>query len=152
MVEALMSDELSRKGNFGKSILTNSIYDSTRINLEFLLSKNKGVNVYNTADGAYIELTKPTKIEGVELSATQENKQMFLNQLLHDAFDNKQLALKSIDRTVEEILYVLKVTLEQLILKMDKKVNSREELADIFADQYRLLKMLFERDEYIMTD
>lgn len=146
--DAQMTDELTRKGNFSDTVLTNSIYDSTRINLEFLLSENSDVNIYNTADGAYIQLTKPTKIEEVILPTIQKNKSVFLKELLHDAFDNQQLELDNIDETVQNILYLLKVTLEQLILKMEKKVNSREELADIFAEQYLLLKELFKRDEY----
>ena len=56
-----MTDDLSRKGNFRESVHTNAIFDSTRINLEFLLSKNRDVNVYNTADGIDIQLTEPTK-------------------------------------------------------------------------------------------
>jgi len=146
--DAQMTDDLSRKGNFRNSVFTNSVYDSTRVNLEFLLSKNRDVNVYNTADGSYIQLTEPTKIEDINLLATQESKQKFLKRLLHNAFDNQQLELSNIDETVRKIFYVLKVTLEQLVLKMDKKVSSREELADIFADQYSLLKELFKRDEY----
>ena len=147
-VDAQMTDELSRKGNFSESVYTTSVYDSTRINLEFLLSKNREVNVYNTADGAYIKLTEPTKIEDIKLPTVQKNKSIFLKSLLHDAFDNQQLELGNIVQTMKEKSYLLKVTLEQLVLKMDKKVSSREELADVFADQYRLLKELFKRDEY----
>jgi hypothetical protein len=143
-----MTDDLSRKGNFRAFVHTTSIFDSSRINLEFLLSKNREVNVYNTSDGIYIQLTKPTKIENVKFSVMQENKQEFLKELLSDAFDNQQLELGNIVQTLQESSYLLKVTLEQLILKMDKKVSSREELADIFADQYRLLKELLKRDEY----
>lgn len=146
--DAQMTDDLSRKGNFRDSVHTNAVYDSTRINLEFLLSNNRDVNVYNTADGAYIKLTEPTKIEDIKLLEPQKNKQEFLKKLLDDAFDNQQLELGHIERTLQENSYLLKVMLEQLILKMEKKVSSREELADIFADQYRLLKELFKRDEY----
>jgi hypothetical protein len=147
-VDAQMTDELTRKGNFRKSVHTNAVYDSTRINLEFLLSKNPDVNVYNTADGAYIQLTQPTKIEDINPLEPQQNKQEFLTKLVHDAFDNQQLDLGHIEQTLQENAYLLKVILEQLTLKMDKKVSSREELADIFADQYRLLKELSNRDEY----
>jgi len=147
-MDALITDDISRKGNFRESVYTSHIYDSTRINLEFLLSKNRDVNVYNTADGAFIQLTEPTKIESIKFSEPQENKQKFLKSLLHDAFDNQKLEQTNIDEKVQKMFYVLKVILEQLILKMDKKVSSREELADIFASQYNLLKELFKRDEY----
>jgi hypothetical protein len=146
--DAQMTDKLSRKGNFRDSVHTNSIFDSTRINLEFLLSKNSDVNVYNTADGSFIQLTKPKKIEDIKIQTAEGDKAVFLNNLLDDAFDNKQLELGNIVQTMKEMSYLLKVTLDQLILKMDKKVNSREELADIFLDQYRLLKELYKRDEY----
>ena len=147
-----MTDDLSRKGNFREFVHTTSIFDSSRINLEFLLSKNRDVNVYNTSDGIYIQLTKPTKIENVKFSvmqeSKQENKQEFLKKLLHDAFDSQQLELGNIVQTMTEKSYLLKVTLEQLVLKMDKKVSSREELADIFLEQYCILKELYKRDEY----
>jgi len=147
-VDAQMTDDLSRKGNFRESVHTNAIFDSTRINLEFLLSKNRDVNVYNTADGIEIQLTKPTRIENIKLLDTLENKQGFLKNLLCNAFDNQQLELGNIVQAMKQNSHVLKVTLEQFILKMDKKVNSREELADIFSDQYKLLRELYKRDEY----
>lgn len=146
-----MTDDLSRKGNFRESVLTNSIYDSTRINIEFLLSKNTSVNVYNTADGAYINLTKSKKITDIKLNESYESyesKKHFLNELLFSAFDNRQFNKVNIDKKIQNNFYVLKVTLEQFILKMDKEVTSREELSDIFADQYSLLKELRERDDY----
>lgn len=146
--DAQMTDKLSRKGNFRDSVHTNNIFDSTRINLEFLLSNYPDVNVYNTADGAFIRLTKPKKLEEISLPATQGNKTDFLNKILDDAFDNQQFELGNVVQTMKEKSYLLKVTLEQLVIKMDKKVNSREELADIFRDQYRLLKELNKRDEY----
>ena len=145
---AEMTDDLSRKGNFRDSVLTNSVYDSTRINIEFLLSKNRDVNTYNTADGAYINLTKPTKITDIKFNAKFEDKQTFLNELLVTAFDNRQFNKININKEIQKNFYVLKVTLEQFILKMDREVISREELSDIFADQYILLKELRERDEY----
>ncbi|KGJ97001.1 6-hydroxymethylpterin diphosphokinase MptE-like protein [Colwellia psychrerythraea] len=147
-IDAKMTDDLSRKGNFREFVHTNAVYDSTRINLEFLLSKNRDVNVYNTADGAYITLTEPRKIENIKFSSKQENKQEFLKRLLDDAFDNQQLELSNVVQTLKESSHVLKVTLEQFVLKMDKQVSSREELADIFADQYSLLKELSKREEY----
>lgn len=146
--DAQMSDKLKRKGNFREAVFTNSIFDSTRINLEFTLESNPDVNVYNTADGSYIQLTEPMRIENIQLPSHNEDKSIFLDKLLADAFGNKQLELGNIVRTMKDKAYLLKVTLEQLILKMDKKVNSREELADIFLDQYRLLKELYKCDEY----
>jgi len=147
-VDAQMTDELIRKGNFRESVFTNSILDSTRINLEFLLSKNRDVNVYNTADGISIQLTKPTKIKDIKLSEPQGNKQVYLKDLLSKAFDNQQLELDNIEQTLIESSHLLKVTLEQFVSIMDKKVSSREELADIFSEQYRLLKELSRREEY----
>ena len=147
-VDAQMTDDLSRKGNFRESVHTNAIFDSTRINLEFLLSKNRDVNVYNTADGIGIQLTEPTRIENIELLETLDNKQSFLKDLLCNAFGNEQLGAGNIVRAMQQNSHVLKVTLEQFILKMDKKVNSREELADIFSEQYKLLRELYKREEY----
>jgi len=143
-----MTDKLSRKGNFRESVFTNSIFDSTRINLEFLLSKNRDVKVYNTADGAHINLTEAKKIENIKLPLDLENKSIFLERLLHDAFDNQQLELGNIEQTMQEKSYIINVTLEQLLLKMDKRVSSREELSDIFHEQYSILRELFRRDEY----
>lgn len=146
--DAQMTDTLSRKGNFRESVHTNNIFDSTRINLEFLLSNYPDVKVYNTADGAFIRLTEPQKLEDIKLAQTQGNKTEFLNKILDDAFDNQQFELGNVVQTMKEKSYLLKVTLEQLLIKMDKKVSSREELADIFLDQYRLLRELYKRDEY----
>lgn len=143
-----MTEGISRKGNFRDSVFTIEVFDSSRFGIEMLLSKNTNVNTYNCSDGALIAHTKPLPIQDIKLSDNIICKEVFLTQLLNSAFDNKAFTGKKLEKMTDKTFKVLKVTLEQLMLIIRKKVNTREELADLFAAQHQLLMQLEAREEY----
>lgn len=147
-IDVLMNQELQRKGNFRDFVFSNQIFDASRKQIEFLLSSHVDVNGYNCADGALINNTKPTRIETIKLPKFTQCKKVSLDKLLVDAFDNKAFTKNHLDKNIKKTLYILKVTLEQIMLISDKKVNSREELSDIFSAQHLILRELQTRDEY----
>jgi len=144
----LINRDIQRKGNFSELVFSNSILDTSRIQIESLLSSHLDVNAYNCADGALIEYAKPTRIEEIELIDNNQPKEIFLDNLLCDAFDNEAFTGTKLDGSIKNTLHVLKVTLDQLIIMIDTKVNSREELVDLFIAQHSLLKQLRSRNEY----
>lgn len=147
-IDTLMSQDLQLKGNFREFVYSNHIFDSSRKHIEYLLSSNEDVSAYNCADGAFIEHTKPMLIKDIELPKSSQSKQISLDSLIADAFDNKAFTKDILDNNISETFYILNVTLEQLMLIIDKKVNSREELAELFSAQHLVLRELVSRDEY----
>lgn len=147
-MDASMNHGIQRQGNFRELVFSNQIFDSSRKQIEYLLSINLDVNAYNCADGALIRHAKPMRIDKIKLPISSQSKDVFLEVLLSDSFDNKAFTRESMDRNIKQILYVLKVTLDQLMLIINKEVNSREELADLFSAQHELLKQLLTRSEY----
>ena len=148
LIDEQMNQDIKRKGNFSDVVFSNQIFDTSRKQIEMLLSKYPNVNAYNCADGALIKYAKPTRIEDIELHNYSFVKEPFLEGLLSDAFDNKAFTKKALDKNIKKSLYVLKVTLDQLMLMINQKVNSREELADLFVAQHNLLRQLISRKEY----
>ncbi|MFT4898884.1 MAG: hypothetical protein ACI9U0_000672 [Flavobacteriales bacterium] len=148
LIDEQMNQELQRKGNFSDLVFSNQIFDSSRKQIEMLLSKHSNVNAYNCSDGVLIKHAKPTRIDDIELAVHKIDKESFLDGLLSDAFDNKAFRRKLLDKNIKKSLHVLKVTLDQLMLMIDQKVNSREELTDLFVAQHNLLRQLMSRKEY----
>ncbi len=147
-VEARMGQDIQRKGNFSEFVFSNNIFDSSRHQIEKLLSLNLDITAYNCADGALIKHTKPTRLEDIELIDNNLSKEFFLEKLLVDAFDKKVFTEKKLDKSIKNSHYILNVTLDQLMLIIDTEVNSREELVDLFIRQHNLLRHLLSRNEY----
>jgi hypothetical protein len=147
-IDASMTQDIQRKGNFREFVFSTEVFDSSRMGIEMLLLKKTDINTYNCADGALIAYTKPLPIQDIKLSDNAICKEVFLSQLLNSAFDNKAFTEKKLTRMTDKTFKVLKVTLEQLMLIINKKVNSREELADLFSAQHQLLIQLEAREEY----
>ncbi len=147
-IDGLMNQDFQCKGNFRDLVFSNQIFDASRKQIEYLISSNTDVQVYNCADGALIKHAKPMKIENINLISNNQSKELLLNKLLSDAFDNNAFTKKTLDKSIKKTFYVLKVTLDQLMLIIKQKVNSREELADLFVAQHKLLRQLLFRKEY----
>ncbi|WP_170252845.1 6-hydroxymethylpterin diphosphokinase MptE-like protein [Colwellia echini] len=147
-IDSIMTEDISRKGNFRDFVFSTEVFDSSRVGIEMLLAKNTDVNAYNCADGALIANAKPFKIEDIKLSSNSISKNEFLTDLLNTAFDNKAFTAKKLSKMADKTFKVLKVTLEQLMLIITTEVNSREELADLFARQHHLLVQLEAREGY----
>lgn len=147
-IDSSMTEDLTCKGNFRELVFSTHVFDSSRIGVEMLLAKNTDINTYNCADGALISHTKPLLIKDIHLSRNTIGKEVFLAKLLSSAFDNNAFTEKKLAQMRDKTFKVLKVTLEQLMLIIDKKVSSREELADLFAAQHQLLAQLETRDAH----
>jgi hypothetical protein len=147
-IDESMSKDIQRKGNFRELVFSNQIFDTSRQQIEVLLSKHSSVNAYNCADGALIKYAEPLRIEDVKLNDNNQVKEPFLKDLLSDAFDNKAFTKKVLDKSIKESFYVLKITLDQLTQIINQEVNSREELVELFTAQHNLLKELATRKEY----
>lgn len=148
MMNKRMTAEMEVKGNFRNSVLTTHIFDSSKSHVEMLLEKHPSIKAYNCSDGAYINGTEPLRIEDIDAVEDFEDKNAFMASLFNDAFSNAQLKGKNFDRLFARTFNVLKVTIEQLMLIIDTKVNSREELAALFTQQHNLLNEIGQRKEY----
>jgi hypothetical protein len=147
-IDKTMNKDFECKGNFRESVFSNQIFDSSRKQIELILSTHSDVNAYNCADGALIQCAKPMRIEDIILPESSQDKNVSLKELLNNAFDNKDFSKKILDKKIKERMHVLKITLDQLMLMIKNDVNSREELADVFTSQHRLLRELLTREEY----
>jgi len=143
-----MTAEMTVKGNFRDSVLTTHIFDSSKSQIEMLLKNHPSLKAYNCSDGAYINGTEPLRIEDIDDIDTFDEKDAFMGELLNKAFSNEQLKGKNFDRLFARTFNVLKVTIEQLVLMINTKVNSREELAGLFTKQHNLLNEIGQRKEY----
>ncbi len=148
MMNKRMIADMEVKGNFRDSVLTTHIFDSSKSQVEMLLKNHPSLKAYNCSDGAYINGTEPLLVEDIDEIEPFENKYAFMASLLDHAFSNEQLKGKNFDKLFARTLNVLKVTIEQLMLIIDTKVNSREELASLFTKQHNLLNGIALREEY----
>lgn len=147
-IDDLMSKDFQCEGNFRESVYSNRMFDSSRKQIEDLLAEYDDVNAYNCADGALIKCAEPMKIIDIQLKEYEQPKSLFLDKLLSDAFDNKAFTAKKLTDNINKTFHVLKVTLDQLVLMMDKEVTSREDLVGFFSEQHKLLIQLVTRNEY----
>ena len=148
MMNKRMTADLEVKGNFRDSVLTTHVFDASKAQVEALLKKNPQIKSYNCSDGAYIDGSQPLHIEALGEMEAFDDKAIFMESLLKNAFDNKQLKGKGFAKLFARTFNVLKVTVEQLMLIIDKEVDSREEMADLFAKQHHLLLEISRRKEY----
>jgi hypothetical protein len=147
-IDVLMNKDFQRKGNFREVVFSNQHFDSSRKQIEYLLHSHEDVNGYNCADGAFIMHAKQMRIEAIQLPKNNQCKNLLLDTLLRDAFDNNGFSKKLLDKKTQQTLHVLKTILDQLMSFLNKEVNSREELSDMFSAQHRLLKELLLRKEH----
>lgn len=148
MFKKRMTADMEVKGNFRDSVLTTHVFDASKAQVEALLKIHPHINSYNCSDGAYVNGSKPLRIEDIGDIEPFDNKNTFMASLLNEAFSNRQLKGKNFDKLFSRAFNVLKVTIEQLMLIIDTNVNSREEMADLFAQQHNLLGRIGQRKEY----
>lgn len=78
------------KGNFVEQVSTSVFLDSTRVNMQILLTYYErtkgGITVYNSNNGAFIKGTTPIPLEEIVDFAPLENKQQLLAELKNTHF------------------------------------------------------------------
>jgi hypothetical protein len=157
LVEKDIDQNKKVKGNFVDFVYTTNIFDSSRANIELALQqqtvefKNIDVKVYNCSNGAAISFTEPKHIS--ELAEFEDflNKNDSINDLLVNAFENKQFSDKKLNKAITNHFHEVKVILDQLFTFVDKEFHSREELSAAMHLQNALLMKLKSREEYQVT-
>ena len=130
------------KGNFTEEVFTIPIFDSSKGNLELLLQKNLNVKVFNTANGAFIKYSEPKRIEDITDMKPISNKQDKITELLNRATSLEQLSAGNVNFKMEAIKARTKDVLEQLLSITSQHFETREQLADAFNLQNKILLTL----------
>lgn len=76
----------SVKANFGGKILTDTIYNASRQSIEVLLHFDPEVTCYNTAEGAYIEKTRPIRYEDIDIPEETLDKETIVSLIYSNNF------------------------------------------------------------------
>jgi len=140
--EKAMSSSMVVKGNFRDEIFSTNTFDASRGNIELLLHENPQVTAFNTTDGAHIQFAKPKKIDSITIKNKIANKQEVFSSLLKNATSTEQLSVEDIDSKMTMLKAKVKSALEQLLSITSTNFNSREELANAFAVQNKMLLCL----------
>jgi hypothetical protein len=130
------------KGNFTEEVFTTPIFDSSKGNLELLLQKHLNVKVFNTANGAFIRYTEPKRIEDITDIKPISNKQDKIDALLNKATSLEQLSAGNVNYKMEAIKARTKDVLEQQLSITSQYFETREQLADAFNLQNKILLTL----------
>jgi len=130
------------KGNFTEEVFTTPIFDSSKGNLELLLQENLNVKVFNTANGAFIRYTEPKLIKDIGNIKPIVNKEDKITALLYKATSLEQLSAGNVNHKMEAIKTRTKDVLEQLLSITSQYFETREQLADAFNLQNKILLTL----------
>jgi hypothetical protein len=144
LVKKIMRSDIEVKGNFRDTVFSTSIFDSSKGNIELLLSQDLFVNAKNTADGAFIKSANPCSIESIKIKNKIEDKDKILEKQLRLSTSNKQLEPNRLNTNLGVINNSLKQILEEILSFTACEFNTREQLADAFTIQNRLLHQLKE--------
>jgi hypothetical protein len=137
-----MQGELVVKGNFRESVLATSFFDLSKGNVELYLQANPQIQAKNTADGAFIRLAIPMRINEIELDDVVDDKAVVIENLLNDATSLEQLSVRETSERITEINKALKEILEQLLSITNQYFDTREQLADAFTAQNKVMQQL----------
>lgn len=141
-----MQGNLVVKGNFIDEVFSTEFLELSKANVEMLLEEEKQVTAFNTSDGAYIRFTTPIKIDDINIQSTIKNKQELITSLLQNSTSSEQLSAESIEHKVTRVVSKLKSALEQLLSLATPNFESREQLANAFALQNKVLLHLRNND------
>jgi hypothetical protein len=119
--------------------------------MELLLESHRIANVYNCSDGAKIQHTTPMLLEDIPSFDDFHTKSLSLDELLANAFDNRQFNAKKLDKAIKQSFKEVKVILEQLIGFTSMDISTREELSQQFTLQNTLLMKLKFNKNYQMS-
>lgn len=141
-ISKIMQTDKVVKGNFRDEVFATNIFDASRGNIELLLQANPQITAFNTADGAHIEFAKAKRIDDITIKNKITNKQEVMNALLKDATSSEQISVEDLNGRMTTLKDKVKSALEQLLSIASTNYNSREELANTFAVQNKMLLCL----------
>jgi len=85
--ERLKASSYRSKGNLSPSVITNTTYDTSRVNMELLLAIHaNNIEVYNANDGIYIEGATPLKPEDISVNAPVTDKPSIKEKIAKQCF------------------------------------------------------------------
>jgi len=146
--EKSLKDLIRVPGNFSGEVFTSLHFNYSRQNLETVLSSSEQFNAFNCSDGAAIEGATPLRIENLPAFNVLEQKEEKLETLLNESFSLKQITHNRLEKEINNNLVLIKVTLEQMLQISAKDFSTREELADAFSEQNKVLVELAKNVKY----
>jgi len=149
VVNENMQTNMVVKGNFRDEVFTTNIFDSSKSGVEFLLQNKPHVEAFNTSDGAFIKNAKPKQMSDIKVKSKLTNKQQKITALLKVASSREQLFESNINIHIDDVKSKLKIYLEGLLELIPPTFQTREELADAFAIQNKMLLKMQYKDEVV---
>ena len=135
-----MQGDMRVEGNFVDEVFTTQHFDNSRASLEILLEQHPEMTCYNCSNGAKIQLTKPLKYQDIPPLDKIEAKDKTLSMLLTHAFSFADLKHLDLDALFKSKLEVLKKTINVLVDMTQVELSSRQQLAQVFTEQYKLIR------------
>lgn len=132
------------RGNFRDTVLTNTDFHTSRVNMETLLkliNANTAVNVFNLNDGAYIQGTHPLKQEDLRLPDVTNKK---LDKLIASRF-HKHKNIEVNERRARE-KYVSGFYNIKNKLTLDNSLKTQKEIKNELNRVYQEVKSLEKKD------
>lgn len=127
------------KGNFTDKIITNPVFNNSRIALEALLKKFTP-ECYNLSDGAYISGAEPMQCAEVKPHPVIENKKTVIKKLLDNCASSEKISTRDIDKEI----HIIKQYFESICFEIQANFVvsecSYEEMASKFDNNEQLLK------------
>ena len=147
VVKENMQTNMVVKGNFKEEVFTTNIFDSSKSSVELLLQSKPHIKAFNTSDGAFIKNSTPEYISNIKIKNKLVNKEKKIAALLKAASSREQLFESSINSYIDDVKAKLKVLLEQLLELAPPHFHTREQLAQAFFEQNKLLLKMQREDE-----
>lgn len=139
LVKKIMRSDIEVKGNFRDTVLSTSMFDSSKGNIELLLGEELLINAKNTADGAFIKHATPCPIDDIVIDGKIDSKDVIIEKLLKVATSSKQLEPQALNTSITVVNNALKTILEEVLSFTACQFQTREQLADAFTLQNKLL-------------
>jgi len=138
--------EIKVTGNFRESVYTTNLFKSSKKSLEAKISSVIGaIEVFNLSDGAFIQGTKPLKVnDKPDLDIAKiKNKDDFIDKLLGRFFVKSAVASDELEQVVTEFQKEAQQFFSQLKPMFVVDSMSEEELKENFNKIEELLRHVF---------
>jgi len=139
--------EMTTEGNFCETVTTTAILDSSRHNMEAIISENPDISIYNPNDGALIRgaiSIKPDDIK-VESSISLEDKEKSLHNVLKRNF--KTFNFKKIDLQEAKTKYTTIFFRARKGLDLPKKCDNMLDLTDYCYKVFKNIRVIEAADD-----
>jgi hypothetical protein len=143
---------IKTEGNYGGIVKTKPELVYANLNLSNCLESHSDRKIYNLSDGARINLTIPMKLDKVNLSPLQQNKNQIISNIFSNCFSQLTIKIPSNECIIEEYLSSTANYLELLSLSLTKATpKTAEDVLLIFQQVTQNLKNLENQQEELVT-